>query len=51
MTKDIAICSFRQTCKKNVDCTIRTVLMWQLTVQVVRPYNDVAGCIGTDMGR
>jgi hypothetical protein len=25
--------------KKNVDCTVRTVLTWQLTVQVIRPYN------------
>jgi hypothetical protein len=35
-------CSFCQTCKIFADCTIRTVLTWQMTVQVVRPYSDVA---------
>jgi hypothetical protein len=34
-----------------VDCTVRTVLVWQLTVQVVGPYIDVPVSWHADMGR
>jgi hypothetical protein len=34
-----------------VDCTVRTVLTWQLTVQVIRPYSDMAGTVGMLTGQ
>jgi len=51
--KDTAVCSFSQTCKI-VDCIVRTMLMWKLTVQVVGSYNDMAGIValtGNTRGR
>jgi hypothetical protein len=53
--RDLFVLSNRQ---KFVDCTVRTVLTWQLTVQVVRSIHVTwQGCIGmlmwtgTDVGR
>jgi hypothetical protein len=28
-----------------VDCTVRTVLTWQLTIQSIRSYSDVVGTL------
>jgi hypothetical protein len=36
---------FCQTGKNFDDCTVRTVLTWQLTVQVVWSYSDMVGTV------